>query len=77
MLLFHSERSAGLSFITSQLIVFISWEVSTILASRRWSMGVSVRSNHNNVINKHTILLMECNVKVAREIGDQEPEDKI
>ena len=40
-------------------------------------MGVSVRSNHSNVINKHTILLMECNVKVAREIGGQELEDNI
>ena len=77
MLLFHSERSDGWSFITSQLIVFISWEVSTILASPRWSMGVSVRSNHNNVINKHTILLMESNVKVAREIDGQELEDNI
>ena len=61
----------------SQLIVFISREVSTILASPRWSMGVSVRINHNNVINKHIILLMECNVKVDREIGGQELEDNI
>ena len=40
-------------------------------------MGVSVRSNHNNVINKHTILQMECNEKVDRKIGGQELEDNI